>query len=145
MTIFTTFLTTLIATLLSVSSGVALNFYLQKKLMQINNQQNTIDFLLKYVGELRDLYLDYWQKEGGDTSDIQLHVKIKQTQISDFLHFSKRKYKMQNTGNRELITLIREATGEDFESNSRQPNPSKCVKISKYADVLTTALLENKL
>ncbi len=123
------------------------NYFLQKKLIVINNKEKGIDFVVDTIKKLETLYIKYWNKET-HCSDTSFRIKIMQTQFSEFLNFLHKKYQLENKGKIVLLlqVLIVKATDEDFDSSTRsKPNPGKSIEIAKNTNKIILELLKNKI
>jgi len=123
------------------------NYFLQKKLIVINNKEKGVDLVVDVIKKLETLYIEYWNKET-HCSNTSFKIKITQTQSTVFLNFLHKKYQLEN---KEMIMLllrklITEATNEDFDSSKRaKPNLDKSVEIAKYTNKVVLELLKNKI
>ncbi|MBA5249162.1 MAG: hypothetical protein FE834_06465 [Gammaproteobacteria bacterium] len=123
------------------------NYFLQRKLIIVNNKAKGIDLVVDTIKELETLYIDYWNKET-HCSNASLKIKITQTRSNEFLNFLHKKYQLENKGiiTLSLVKLIKKATNEDFDSSKRtKPNLSKSVEIAKYTNKVVLELLKNKI
>ncbi len=105
-----------------------------------------MDCLVSITRELEDLYIQYW---GSATHNETLssQIKRKQTQFSMFLNFAHKKYKLDNedTINKKLRALIKNATNGGFDSLNMTQDTEKSIKIPQFINNLMLALLENKM
>jgi hypothetical protein len=64
-----------------------------------------------------------------------------------FLNFAHKKYKLDNedTINKELLALIKNATNGEFDSLNMMQDTEKSTEISHFINNLILALLENKM
>ncbi len=123
------------------------NFYLQKRLLKIQNKEKALDFLISIVKELKVLYSKYWNKEL-HCPKTSSEIKITQTQILDVLSFLHKKHSLENKQKIEilLLKLIKKATNEDFDSTKRSnPNPNKSIEAGITSNKIVLELLRNKI
>jgi hypothetical protein len=123
------------------------NYFLQKRLLKIQNQERGIDFLIGMIEKLESLYSEYWNKES-HCKKTSLKIKATQTQILNLLNFLYEKYSLKNKGTIKslLQQLITQSTNENFDSLSRKkPNLDKSVEIAKYTNKVILELLRSKI
>lgn len=123
------------------------NYFLQKRLITINNKEKGIDCVVDIIKKLEILYIEYWNK-ATHCHNTALNIKITQTQSSEFLNFLHEKYQLENKEVIKLflLKLIMKATNEDFDSLKRsKANLGKSVEIAKYTNRVILELLKNKI
>lgn len=133
---------------LAVVLTLVANYFLQTRLITINNKEKAVDFLLKILSDLESLYSEYWSNNKHD-NDCSLKIRVKQTQFSDSLDFIHKKYPLKNKYpeiDTNFLMLITKTTNEDFDSKERESSrPKKVVAMSKLSNKVAMALLKNKI
>lgn len=137
----------LIIAFVSVLVAFSGNYFLQKKLLTIQNKEKGIDFLIKIIKQLESLYIKYWNNEL-HCPNTSLRIKITQTQVMDIVDFLHKKYKFENQQiiKLGLQRLISKSTDGEFDSLTRQEaNANKSINIVKQTNNVIFELLKNKI
>lgn len=136
--------------LIAIVSVVAMlygNLRVQEKMLATHNKEKAVDLLIKTINELHNLYVKYWENNKHDASFAR-QIRAKQTRFSDLFYFSNEKYLLENKTEFELCIeeLFIFATRGNFDSSARnQPEPDKCIGISKLVNKAVIMALHNKV